>query len=722
MGSYTYCSIDGMKDLWCKNQSSCYTNYNSKYGFEFINQCLACEAIPEWEIPLPNVTYLSLDVEITNVEGTVSMLLTDQEFNSATYFRFMHSHGYLKLLPRNICEFNIVFIDVGYNLFQDIGNISCLQTLDTLKMNDNRITFVSNKTFAGMPKLRYVDLSSNKISKLDFNILNYPKTNILHFYLNANNLRQLDVGNVLVQNNTICRVSYKNNKYPIKISNIKNFNPKESNTFLCGTIDFSNVRLNIHPFMILGTSIGELVKFARCGNLEYRGAKINCDCSVAEFFNLEYLEFNRMFSNLFTSNACQNPEPLRGIHIKDLFFNTSLHHLMICDLQDGCPKVGNCKCVCTSHPLTDSIIIDCSNQSCTDLPEVVPKTRHRIVLLMEGNQIQSVNSKYYFKDVKSLDLAGNPVQGFDESIQNFTNAAEIIIVDHLLDSLPRQAQLLDPNVFRFGQNSIPCNCDNRWIGEWRKFKEARYPLFCSNDKNVLIEDFVPSTDCVSRQHTLSAVYSLIPLTIFIFLVLFWKLRHLRYDVKVLKSQFLTIDKNIQRSWQTDVYISFDEDNDDVRWFVFQILDKFCRRKVLSTYIACRDSWPGSTDEQNIVRNLQRCKYCLIIQSSGMYDLDKTNSCSNRMEYRLAWDLFTDKKLCKVFIINFDKSKTEEFQAMKTKALYRLGMGFKIYDRKRSLYEKLLEVFNEPLVTNAKHIRQRKRRISAYLWQQFKDRT
>ncbi|CAG2196082.1 unnamed protein product [Mytilus edulis] len=577
MGSYTYCSIDGMKDLWCKNQSSCYTNSHSKYGFEFINQCLACEAIPEWEIPLLNVTYLSLDVERTNVEGTVSMLLTDQELNSTTYFRFVHSHGYLKLLPRNICEFNIVFIDVSYNLFKDIGNISCLQTLDTLKMNDNIITFVSNNTFAEMPKLRYVDLSRNKISKLDFNILNYPKTNILHFYLNANYLHQLDVGNVLVQNNTICRVSYKDNKYPIKISNIKNFNPKKSNTLLCGNIDFSNVRFNFHPYMILGTNIGELVKFARCGKLEYRGAKYNCDCSVAEFFNLEYSDFNRFCGSLLTSSTCQDPEPLRGINIKDLFYNTSLHHLMTCDVQDGCPKVGNCKCVCTSHPITDSLIIDCSNQYCNDLPDVVPKTRHKIVLLMEGNQIQSVSSKYYFKDVKILNLSRNPIQSFDESVQNFTNAAEIIITDHLLDSLPRQVHLLDPNVFRFGLKGIPCNCDNRWIGEWRKLKEARYPLFCSNFQNVLIEDFIShSTNCDSKQDNRLAFYSLIPLAIII--VLIWKLRQLRYDVKVFKSQFLPIDENIQRCWQTDIYISFDEDNDDVRWFVFHILDKFCRKK------------------------------------------------------------------------------------------------------------------------------------------------
>ncbi|CAG2196083.1 SLIT1 [Mytilus edulis] len=284
-------------------------------------------------------------------------------------------------------------------------------------MNNNRITFVPNKTFVEMPKLRYVDLSNNKISRLDFNLLNYPRTNILHLYLNANNLRQLDVSNVVVPNNTNCKASYRDNKYPIKIFNMANINPKDSNTYQCGNIDFCNVMLNVHPYMVLGLNPEELMKFARCGLLEYRGSRYDCDCSVAEFFKLEYSEFNRIFGIKFSKSTCQNPEPLRGINTETLFYNTSLHHLMVCDVQDGCPRVGNCKCRCTSQPIADSLIIDCSNQSCKDLPDVVPDTSHRIVLLMEGNQIRSVISKYYFKDVKSLNLSRNPIQTFDESNQ-----------------------------------------------------------------------------------------------------------------------------------------------------------------------------------------------------------------------------------------------------------------------------------------------------------------
>lgn len=707
IGSYTYCSPDRMKNLWCKNTSNCYTNYHSKFGFYFINQCLACEAIPEWAVPLPNVTYLPLDVELENVFGTESLLMTDQAFNNSTYFRFEYAHGYLTKLPRNICEFHVVFIDVSYNLFEEIGSISCLRILDTLKLNKNRLTFVSNKTFAEMPKLRYVDLSGNKITKLDFNILNYPRTNILYIYLDQNNLHTLDIGNIIVPNNTFCMLSYKDNKHPIKITNSKNFNLAESNSYLCGNIDFSNVRLNIHPFMTIVTNPVDLYKFVKCGKLEYHGATYDCDCTFAEFLPLKYNDFNRLFGALLFKSTCQNPKPLRGISITELFYNESLHHLMVCDVQDGCPNIGRCKCVCTSQPSTDSLIIECSNQNCTDLPHVVPATEHKIVLSMQGNHIQSVSSKYYFNAVKILNLARNPVQSFDESIGNFTNAVEIKLTDHLLDSLPRSVQSLDPNVFVFGQKGIPCNCDNRWIGEWRKFKKARYPLYCSNDKNVSIEDFVSlKTDCDSKQVSLLPLYSLIPLILS--LILMWKLRHRRYDVEIIRSQFQPIDENIQRRWKTDVYISFDEDNDDVRWFVLQILESFFRRKKISTYIPGRDSLPGRTKEQNIINNLQNCKYCLILQSSDMYDLDKSKSFTKRMEYKQAWDMLTDKKLCKILVINFDKSEKEAFQDMKTKALYRRGMGFKIYDRKHSLYDKIAEVFSKPLVSNTKHIRQRQR--------------
>lgn len=146
-----------------------------------------------------------------------------------------------------------------------------------------------------MPKLKYVDLSNNKISKLDFNILNYPIINILYLYFNKNYFRQLDIANIIAQNSTVCQITYRDNKHPIIISNIGNFNPKNSKTYFCGNIDFCNVKLNVHPYMVLGNNPGELIKFSRCGMLKFRSSQYDCDCLAAEFFQLDYSEFNRVF-------------------------------------------------------------------------------------------------------------------------------------------------------------------------------------------------------------------------------------------------------------------------------------------------------------------------------------------------------------------------------------------------------------------------------------------
>lgn len=73
------------------------------------------------------------------------------------------------------------------------------------------------------------------------------------------------------------------------------------------------------------------------------------------------------------------------------------------DIVDYCPKKGKCKCTCTSQPNKGLLIVDCSNQSCTDFPDVVPVTRHKILLNMTKNSIGdiSTNKPYFSKSRNS---------------------------------------------------------------------------------------------------------------------------------------------------------------------------------------------------------------------------------------------------------------------------------------------------------------------------------
>ncbi|CAG2210654.1 unnamed protein product [Mytilus edulis] len=169
------------------------------------------------------------------------------------------------------------------------------------------------------------------------------------------------------------------------------------------------------------------------------------------------------------------------------------------------------------------------------------------------------------------------------------------------------------------------------------------------------------------------------------------------------------EKN-QKSWETDVYISFDDDSLEIRYFVLVILEQFFKRKKMTTYIPCRDAWPGRTEEDNIKCNMNKCKYCLVIQSSEMYDSDKSGGFTRRMEYKLAWDMFTKNKIKKILILTSDSKTPQQFQLSRSRALFRFGLGFVVPNRTNSLYDKIVLAFDEPLMVNSKYKVQRSKQI------------
>lgn len=84
---------------------------------------------------------------------------------------------------------------------------------------------------------------------------------------------------------------------------------------------------------------------------------------------------------------------------------------------------------------------------------------------MSNNKIAIVHTnRTYFSQVKILDLSDNKVTDIMDDIPFLTKATDLIITNHILSGLPRSIQRLDPNIFHFGNNGIPCSCDNRWIG------------------------------------------------------------------------------------------------------------------------------------------------------------------------------------------------------------------------------------------------------------------
>ncbi|VDI49710.1 Hypothetical predicted protein [Mytilus galloprovincialis] len=726
---YSPWSPDGIKDLWCPKSSNC----NAEPSPTHIDHCCACDALPEWEMLNYSPQYLSL--EITNVKGSSRLIHYTVPANNR--ITFIHTNGILSMFPENVCNFSILYVDVSWNQLRSVGNITCLTELDTLIMKNNKVTYISNQTFVGLTKLRIVDFSYNLISKLDYNI--FGSIHIMTFNFEGNYLAKLDVSNVLIVNKTICGGSYANNRNPIEMTNIGQSFLGEFSGFICGDSDFSNVSINEHPIFTVSEKIDQrtIRQYAPCGKGRYSGLAYDCDCKVAEFFHLQYYEFSRIYSKEYSESHCRSPSILENIRIEDLYFNQTLRDYMTCDIIDSCPTIGDCKCECTAQPNQFAIIVNCSNQSCTDFPATVPTVlndsplksdafstipdvilKHDIILDMGHNKISNVHPRHaYFSRVRTLDLRHNPIKTISDDISNLKSATDIILMQHKLNDLPQNIRNLEPDIFHFGKNGIQCSCENRWIGEWRLFKDASkhypYALLCANYKNKTFEDMLNEfSECYEIETYYWTLSFIIPISLL--LTCFWMYQCLHFEFMILKKRIFSSEKN-QKSWETDVYISFDDDSLEIRYFVLVILEQFFKRKKMTTYIPCRDAWLGRTEEDNIKCNMNKCKYGLVIQSSGMYDSDKSGGFTRRMEYILAWDLFTKNKIKKILILTFDSKTPQQFKSSRSRALFRYGLGFVVPNRTNSLYDKIVLTFDEPLIVNSKYKVQRSKQIQNNLW-------
>lgn len=86
-----------------------------------------------------------------------------------------------------------------------------------------------------------------------------------------------------------------------------------------------------------------------------------------------------------------------------------------------------------------------------------------------------------------------------------------------------------------------------------------------------------------------------------------------------------------------VYISFKEDDKEICKFVKGALQNGFKKRQMTTFIPCRET---IADQNNIKTNFLRCKYCLIIQSTGIFDIDFVK----RMEYKTAWEFYVHCKI------------------------------------------------------------------------------
>ncbi|OWF54035.1 Slit-like 1 protein [Mizuhopecten yessoensis] len=667
---------------WCQNDTYC-------------DRCCACHSKPEWDDN--KTSYLrKVHVEYNSVRDKALLKINKQDKSQSTLYSVDHVYGRLRYFPGNICSFqHLVLVDFSFNHIEEIANISCLVHLDTLKLKGNKLKYISNTTFINLRNLREVDLSHNLIQKMDPNIFNIAGVQTYHVDVSQNILKTLDITNVFPENALFCEVNYTHSLFG-KFVNTADMRLNPNKTYGSGEVILSNCVFPDHPLSLLLVSHPQdyplISKVFQHGRIFMEGTAVMCDCRLGFILTLFRVmeDFKRRFFAKTDSMKyyCAGPPNMVNYTYMNILEDKNLTHLLVCDVKQFCPK--GCKCI--EQPSKHRLKVNCENSSFTALPEKVPITKLNVELHLAKNHIANLEYRDYLDKVSLLDLSDNPIQSISpEAIGSLTQATKITLNEHMLKGIPETIRKLDASKIDFGDNPLPCDCDNIWIGDWMRFTRdnSSSKLMCKTFKGVVSAEVVTTSylDCpVGTSETLLQV--MVGLLSALCCMLIWVLIAVQFKFEILLLKRKILKPHSRKKWIYDVFIEFDEESYDVRQYIFKTLQPFLLSKGLEVFIPCADTTPGETTDAIMLSTIMNSKSVLVVLSYG----------SENIAYSSAFSYFLHDYDRKLILLDFDHSTRNSNSHLKgSAALKRFGYYIPITDRHANICQRLADIFGPSVV-------------------------
>ena len=680
------------------------------------DQCCLCDAKHKWELANgtdSNVLFL-LDLEYISVKFSsnltvdpvckcLSQLNATCKCNSpdeAIFQGVFHRRGYMKSLPLNICEFpKLTHIDFSYNRLQSLTYIGCLSKLDSLVLHENRIAHLSNETFVGMTNLRIVTLANNRITSTDVNLFSHESVGLFKFDISNNSLKSLDISNFFVEKYEFCVLKFSNNI--IVYTDKTDFYFNVTSVYNSGDIDVSAqlITTTQDPLTLIINKQQDtyhlIYRIIPKGNYDFKESSIfECDCVLGNFLQMSKHDFKRFRMSAKSSNLtlCHGPPGMVGFDFLDVYDNNTLLELFTCNQTSDelCPKY----CKCTDISTNQQMIVDCRNTQKYELPRFLPTSRsgYNYVLRLDDNFVKTLPARQYFTKLYSLDMSNNAVTHLSDDILNNLETMTLLNVSgHSLVELPKRIQTVKIERIYFGHNPVPCNCDNLWIGEWRRRWNAglENPLYCQLDGGeVKLADYVTDSylECGSN---FSLAKVLVSVSIPILLVLFCLFAYyFRYEVMVIINKFRTRNKiNVTFEW--DCYISFDEEDPGLREFVLKDLEPKLSRAGFQIFVPCKDLPVGGVIENDMKNYMHISKCFLFILTKDFGSKDLT-------EYNIAQEIFFQQPSRIIIILNYDNMPLSSFKLPKFRSFKRFSHYIEVVDRQRNIFNEITTILGRPL--------------------------
>jgi Leucine-rich repeat (LRR) protein len=548
-----------------------------------------------------------------------------------------------------------------------------------------------------------VDLSNNDIHSLEPGAFNDETLGLLRLDVSHNSILVLDISNFILPK-TFCRISYANNQIH-DLSNTAT-NPIKATDDLGdgGFLDFSNNDVQRVPnfnSIIPGDLYTFFSKlFFNRFVFKLSGNPISCDCFLEEYiWQVKNIIERFIVPGNPLGYFCKSPLTLRGASIVDLILNNDFDRF-VCKLHH-CP-VG-CSCVYQSSKYI--MIMNCTNSFDKKLPDLnitkmVANVKNHtkmydstIRLFMTGRFIETLDDRDYLHNVSYLDLSNNSIEVITEkAVLHLLHAKNIeinLIGNNGILRLPKALKLLKPESILLYNTTVSCDCDlMSWFLPWLRTGHVDIEdlkIVCKI--NDLFIPLVNVTDSDLNCDQLSENYNFVFLTGgFIVLIIIVYYVYQRYGEYIFVIYKCASKDKQNHGFRYNVYVSFDEHNEQVLRYVFRSFIPMLQKLRLTTYLLVRDSEVGDVTEECIIQK---------INDSGTFVFFLTSSTSIEsgsvfaVEWRHAWNRYKSVSFYDIVLINFDLLRMSDIKDQRIKAIKAVGNNVQFSDVD---FRKKVEIF------------------------------
>ena len=654
------------------------------------NECCSCHGIPI------STSTRDLYIEYFDLEGN-SKVISDGTDRTNDSFALLHTNNRMARLPINICNFRIFQMDLSFNSIGTLDGLNCLDILDTLTVKGNKLTYIANDTFAGMIKLRVLDLTLNKITYIEPGTLAAQGTEIFYVDLSENALESLDMSNLFFENGVRCKTNYTNSLRG-KMTNLKNMTLQEDTSYAIGDVVFVNATFSYSETlsMIIDTVLVP-TKVEATGRLEFSQLAIPCDCQVGDLVN-SMKDFRRLFYKMradIPGFHCESPPQMKNIYLNltEVLDTSAYIEDLVCTITDGlCPR----GCICVEQPYRYRFLVNCTGRGLSELPHRLPQSDYPYDLRFDSNDITSFENRNYIKNAKSIDLSSNPMQSISDGAVNTIRVSQIENINlggHSIHRLPKRLLHLNSSILHFGNNSVRCSCDDMWIKTWRKLTniDKRNFLFCYTtvtEHTILADDITERlVGCESEN---SENFTL-PVILTCFAVL---LSTLLLFLFFCKEDVRLASRHISREddqWlDFDLFVSFDEENTEIRRFICHDLFGELKRCGYRVIVPCIHILPGEDRERAAYHELKRSRYFLVVLSS-----EYLSTPSTKQEFEGIHYLYVSDRRRKCFFLNFENVKMKKFSDSPIRSMCRYNPVVDMVNRFYKVIPKIKDILGIP---------------------------